>query len=136
MGRLSGPPGPPGSQGPAGPAGASGGGSIIPYASGGPITMTTIAGGLVGTTGLVGFGNSVSNVTLLGGTIDLSDTTIAGPLINYAFSVPRAGTIESLAAFFSTTIDLTLIGTTVTVTAQLYRSTTPTTSLVQFQVLL
>jgi BclB C-terminal domain-containing protein len=119
MGRLSGPPGP------AGPAGPAGAGAIIPYASGGPITMTTIAGGLVGLTGLVGFGSSVSNISLAGGTIDLSNTTLAGPLINFAFSVPRAGTITAIAAYFSTTAALTLTGTTVTITAQLYSSTTP-----------
>ncbi|WP_275452140.1 exosporium glycoprotein BclB-related protein [Paenibacillus ehimensis] len=94
---------------------------MIPYASGTPITMTTIAGGLVGTTGLVGFGSSVSNVSLLGGTIDLTGTAL-GPLVNFAFSVPRAGTITSIAAFFSNTVALTLPGTTVTITAQLFSS--------------
>jgi BclB C-terminal domain-containing protein len=158
MGRLPGPPGPPGPQGPQGsqgqqgqqgpqgipgpqgtqglvgpagsigPAGEPGGGGIIPYASGTPITMTTIAGGLVGTTGLVGFGSSASNVTLLGGAIDLTGTAL-GPLLNFAFSVPISGTISSISAFFSTTAELALPGTTVTITAQLFSSTTPNNTL-------
>ncbi len=45
--------------------------------------------------------------------------------MNFAFSVPRAGTITSIAAYFSTTLALSLLGTTVTITAQLYSSTTP-----------
>jgi BclB C-terminal domain-containing protein len=42
-----------------------------------------------------------------------------------AFSMPRAGTITDIAAFFSTTLSLSLVGSTITVTAQLYSSTTP-----------
>ena len=88
-----------------------------------PTTLTTVLGGLVGTTSLVGFGNSAAGVSLLGGNIDL--TGAGGTLLNFAFSVPRAGTITSIAAYFSTTVALTLIGSSVTITAQLYRSTTP-----------
>lgn len=84
--------------------------------------MTTIAGGLAGTTSLVGFGNSVAGVTLVGTTIDL--TGAAGTLLNFAFSAPRSGTITSMSAFFSTTAALSLVGTTVTITAQLYTSPT------------
>jgi BclB C-terminal domain-containing protein len=62
---------------------------------------------------------------LIGGNIDLTGD-IAGPLINFAFSVPRDGTITSISAFFSTTVALALVGSTVTVTAQLYRA--PATS--------
>jgi BclB C-terminal domain-containing protein len=93
-------------------------GSIIPYASGLPVTLTTVALGLVGTTALVGFGNSASGVSLLGGTLDL--TGAGGTLLNFAFSAPRSGTITSLSANFSTTAGLSLIGSTLTVTAQLY----------------
>ena len=45
-----------------------------------------------------------------------------------AFSVPRAGTITSLAAYFSVTAGLNILGTTITITAQLYQSTTPNNS--------
>lgn len=93
-------------------------GAIIPYASGTPITLTTILGGLAGTTGLVGFGNSVSGVSLLGGTLDL--TGAGGTLLNFGFTSPRAGTISSISAQFSTTAALSLVGSTVIITAQLY----------------
>ena len=125
MGRFPGPPGPPGPQGPIGPMGPAGGGAIIPFASGIPVTLTTVAGGLVGTTGLLGFGSSAPGVTLLGGDIDITGT-IAGPLIDFAFSVPRDGTITSIAATFSNTATVALVGATVTITAQLY--TAPATS--------
>ncbi|WMT43341.1 exosporium glycoprotein BclB-related protein [Paenibacillus sp. D2_2] len=84
--------------------------------------MATTALGLVGTGGLVGFGSSIDGISALGGIIDLSGTLIEFPILDFAFSVPRAGTITSIAAFFSTTIALTLEAT-VTVTAQLYTST-------------
>jgi BclB C-terminal domain-containing protein len=86
--------------------------------------MTTIAGGLAGTTSLIGFGSSATGISLLGGVIDLTGTLV-GPLINFAFSVPRAGTITSIAAYFSNTLALALVGTTITITAQLFSSVTP-----------
>ena len=125
----TGPTGPQGPQGPTGPTGlqgVAGSSTIIPYASGLPVTLTTIAGGLVGTTALVGFGNSANGVSILGGNIDLSGASIvAGTPINMAFSAPRDGTITAISAYFSVTTALSITGTTVTITAQLYRSTTP-----------
>lgn len=97
---------------------ATTGSAIIPYASGTPVTLTTIAGGLAGTAGLIGFGNSASSVSVANSTIDL--TGAGGTLLNFAFSVPRAGVIESISAQFSNTAALALIGSTVTVKAQLY----------------
>lgn len=120
---AAGPTGPIGPTGETGPAGLPGTGAIIPYASGLPIVMTSISGGLVGTTSLVGFGNSTTGILSLGGVIDL--TGAAGLLSNMAFSVPRAGTITSISAYFSNTLALSLIGSTVTVTAQLFSSATP-----------
>ncbi|WP_261752087.1 exosporium glycoprotein BclB-related protein [Rossellomorea vietnamensis] len=127
-----GPQGPPGPQGETGETGATGdtgvpgAGSIIPYASGLPVALTTVAGGLVGTTSLVGFGNSITGVTLLeSGQIDL--TGAGGTLLNFAFSVPRGGTITSMSAFFSATASVTLVGDT-TIIAQLYRSADPSTN--------
>lgn len=115
-----------GLQGPQGLQGVAGSSAIIPYASGLPVTLTIIAGGLVGTTALVGFGNSANGVSILGGTIDLSGASIvAGTPINMAFSAPRDGTITAISAYFSVTTALSITGTTVTITAQLYRSTTP-----------
>ena len=111
-------------KGDTGPVGPAGGGAIIPFASGVPVEMTTILGGLVGTSAALGFGNSASGISYSGGgTIDL--TGASGTNLNMAFSVPRDGTITSLSAFFSTTLAQSLVGSTVTVTAQLYQSTTP-----------
>ncbi|PEL93765.1 hypothetical protein CN602_29555 [Bacillus cereus] len=101
-----------------------GNGSIIPFASGGPIVVTTIAGGLVGTASLIGFGSSATGITPVGGAIDLTGTAL-GPILDFSFSMPGDGVITSISAYFSTTQPLALVGTTVTITAQLYSSTTP-----------
>ncbi|MHA7136546.1 exosporium glycoprotein BclB-related protein [Rossellomorea arthrocnemi] len=132
---ATGPRGPEGPQGPQGETGETGAtgdpglpgtGAIIPFASGLPVALTTVADGLAGTTSLVGFGNSITGVTLLGsGQIDL--TGAGGTLLNFAFSVPRDGNITSMAAFFSATASVTLVGDT-TIRAQLYRSATPSTN--------
>ena len=62
-------------------------------------------------------------LTITGGVINL--TNPAGTLTNFAFSMPRAGTITSISAFFSTTAALSLVGSTIQITAQLYSSSTP-----------
>ncbi|MDR3621996.1 MAG: exosporium glycoprotein BclB-related protein [Paludisphaera borealis] len=96
---------------------------MIPFSSGMPASMTSIAGGLAGQPVLVGFGDSVEMSSPLGATIDLT----GGPGIDLdeAFSIPLNGTITSLAAYFSLTNPLALVGSTVTITAQLYSSATP-----------
>lgn len=119
---LAGATGPVGATGPAGAVGATGAagtGSIIPFASGLPITMTTVLGGILNSSSAMGFGNSHTGIQVLGGTIDL---TGSGGIANMAFSVPRAGTITSISGYFSTTAALSLIGSTLNVTAQLYQS--------------
>lgn len=98
-------------------------GAIIPYASGLPVVLTTVLGGLANTNALIGFGNSANNVGISSGVIDL--TGAAGTLLNMAYSVPRTGVITSLSGYFSTTAAISLLGSTVTITAQLFRSTTP-----------
>ncbi|NUU57513.1 spore surface glycoprotein BclB [Paenibacillus taichungensis] len=115
-----------GTAGATGATGAAGSGAIIPYASGLPVALTTVLGGLLNTSSLVGFGNNATGISVNGGIIDL--TGAAGTLLNFAFSASRAGTITSLAAYFSTTAGLSLVGSTVTITAQLYHSTTPNNS--------
>ncbi|SEJ48983.1 BclB C-terminal domain-containing protein [Dyadobacter sp. SG02] len=95
--------------------------TIIPYASGTPVVLTTLLGGLVGTTSVVGFGSNAAGITLIGGTIDATSLT------NMAFSVPRDGTITSMSGFFSNTVALSLIGATATIQAQLY-SAPPTSN--------
>lgn len=123
---MQGPPGPVGAPGPAGPPGAPGipgAGAIIPYASGLPVTLSVVAGGVAATQGLIGFGSSGQIVSILGAPIDL--TGASGTLLNFAFSVPRAGIITSMSAFFSTTLAVNLLTSTVTIRAQLYRSANP-----------
>ncbi len=93
-------------------------GTIIPFASGIPITLNTLLGGLVGTSAAIGFGNAAL-INPIGNMIDL---TIP---LNMAFSIPRDGTITSISGFFSTTDNLNLTGTTLTVYAQLYQSAAP-----------
>jgi len=76
-------------------------------------------GGMLNTSSIIGFGGSQSGVATVGGTID------ATALGNYAFSMPRKGTLTSISAYFSTNNSLPLIGSSITVTAQLYQSATP-----------
>ena len=85
--------------------------------------MTTVLGGLLNTSAIMGFGDSASNISILGGIIDL--TGGPGIPLAYAFSMPQDGTITSLSAYFSTTLSLSLVGSTVTITGQLYESTAP-----------
>ena len=124
-----GPPGPPGSPGAAGatgatgPTGPAGSGTIIPFASGRDYTATTLAGGLPGTGVLVGFGNGIDGVNVGSGIVDLTGSP--STTLNFAFSMPRDGTITSISAYFSTTVSQALVGTTITLTGQLYESTTP-----------
>ncbi|KTS80209.1 hypothetical protein NS115_21065, partial [Paenibacillus jamilae] len=113
-----------GATGATGVTGATGSGAIIPFASGGPAILTTVLGGLVGTTSLIGFGSSATGIGLVNGVIDLTGTLV-GPLINFAFSVPRGGVITSITGYFSTTAALTLLGSSVSITAQLFSSPTP-----------
>jgi len=108
----------------AGDIGATGAGAIVPFASGTPITVTTVLGGSLNTSSAVAFGSGVGNITISAGTIS------AGTVSNMAFSASRDGTITSLTAFFSTTAALVLVGSTVTITAQLYESATPDNSFV------
>ncbi|KOO51894.1 exosporium glycoprotein BclB-related protein [Viridibacillus arvi] len=93
-------------------------GTIVPFASGTiPVVLVTLAGGLVGTSSLVGFGTAIPGVSLVGNNIDLSAATGTE-----AFSVPRAGSITSISASLSATVALTLVGGTATVRAQVYRA--------------
>lgn len=90
--------------------------AIIPFATGIlPAVLTTIAGGVIGTVSLVGFGNNVPDITINGGLIEFSLLPI-----NFAFSAPRNGVITSIAATFSNTVELSLIGATATIRAELY----------------
>ena len=71
-------------------------------------------------------GSSVDSIDVSTPTIDLTGGSAV--LLNFASSLPRDGTITSISAFFSTVAALNLVGTTVTITGQLYQSTTPDNS--------
>lgn len=120
---IQGPQGLTGATGPTGPAGASSNGSIIPFASGTPITITTIDSGAEGIPAFIGFGDSTCGISQLTTTIDL--TNPARTNTNFAFSMPRDGIITSITAYFSTTVALSLINTTISIKAQLYSSNVP-----------
>jgi BclB C-terminal domain-containing protein len=81
--------------------------------------MTAVNGELLNTSSAIGFGSNLPGITITGGTINLAG------LPNYAFSMPRNGTITSLAAFLRISAAINLPASSVTVTAQLYESTTP-----------
>lgn len=87
--------------------------------------VTTILGGLVGTVTVLPLSGSTAQtgVSLLGGAIDL--TTYPG----IAQPVARDLTVTSIAAYFSSKVAPSLVGTTVTLTAQLYTSPTPDNTL-------
>ena len=112
-----------GPTGPTGSTGAAGASAIIPFASGLPVSLTTIAGGLVGTPAFIGFGSSAPGISIIGNTIDL--TNPSGTLTNFAFTMPRDGVITSIDVFFSTTAALSLVGSTITIEAKLYESIAP-----------
>jgi len=97
-------------------------GSIIPFASSTYMTIptSTASNARFGQQVVfMGFGSTV------GGYMD--ETINLEGVPNEAFSVPGNGTINSIAAYFSFNIaqPVTLTGTTVTITAQLWESTTP-----------
>ncbi len=114
-----------GATGATGAAGLAGSGAIIPFATGPVATMTTVA---AGTTGIAafgfapGFGFSTDPVaiTVAGTTVDLT-----GVLETTAFTMPRDGTLTSIAANFTAAAALALPGTSVTVQAQVYTNTNP-----------
>lgn len=115
-----GPPGAPGAPGTPGTPGVAGAGAIIPYSSGTPIALTTVLGGPLGTSSLVGFGSSATGINIVDNAINLVGDP--GTLVNTAFSVPRDGTITSITALFSTVAAVDLLASTVSITAQLFRS--------------
>jgi BclB C-terminal domain-containing protein len=77
----------------------------------------------VGLPAVIAFGDGTVLPNILGTTIDL--TGAAGLLANTAFSLPRDGIISDITAYFSAVLSLNLIGTNLTVHAQVYESTNP-----------
>lgn len=114
--------GPTGATGPVGPIGAAGLGAIIPFASGEPIAVTHVVGGLLDTGAVIGFGSSLAGATVQvgGATIDLSGAV--GVAINQSFSAPRDGALRRLQVYFSSLVGLALEGTTIALRSQIYTS--------------
>lgn len=112
-----------GATGATGPTGPTGAGAIIPFASGLPVNMTSIVGGLAGLPAFVGFGTGFSGVQILSSTINL-----VGETSSLAFSVPRDGTITAISATASVAAALSIGLTDIEITAQLYQSTAPDNS--------
>ncbi|WP_421101515.1 exosporium glycoprotein BclB-related protein, partial [Sporosarcina psychrophila] len=96
--------------------GINGNSTIIPFATGtSTMALTTLLLGAVGIPSVVGFGSSVAGLTALGATLTL-------PILsNFAFIVPRAGTLTAISAYFNSNVALSL-GTTL-VHAEVYRAT-------------
>ncbi|MES2650034.1 MAG: exosporium glycoprotein BclB-related protein [Bacteroidota bacterium] len=89
--------------------------TIIPYASGTPIQISTNANGTPDDMALIGFGNN-SFIKNNSGNIELT-----GSNRNYAFVMPRDGTITALSAHFTLTTPFTSFATML-ISAQLYIS--------------
>lgn len=131
---ATGPTGPTGATGATGPAGTGATGvtgatgatgadaisnAIIPFSSGEPITLTTNNENVDGVPSFIGFGGSFA------GTMALQPDINMALINNHSFSMPRDGKIDSLTAYFSTTIPTDLTNTNVTISARLYSSSTP-----------
>jgi BclB C-terminal domain-containing protein len=125
---ADGAPGPEGPEGPAGPAGpagtdgAPGSGAILSASTGQPAIATTVAGGLADTLAALppsGYGGQ-TEVTVSGGAIDFGPTSADPGQV-----MPRGGTITSVAGQLELSLAMTLVGSTVTPTIQVWRSTAP-----------
>ncbi|MBD8006804.1 exosporium glycoprotein BclB-related protein [Bacillus norwichensis] len=136
-----GPPGPQGEQGPEGPPGqqgiqgepgqngtdgVNGIGAILPYASGTPVAITGLVGGLLGTSAGVGMGASAASVVFSATTVDLTGSS--GTLLNFATVIPRDGTITDFSAFFSVALGATLLSAP-TIRARLLKSQSATSNI-------
>ena len=106
-----------GATGPTGATGVTGSSAIIPYASGGVVSLNILAGGLAGTPAYIGFGSSAPGVTVFGQAISLGS---GSGVANFAFTVPRAGTITSISADFTVIAATSLAITPTNAVAQLY----------------
>jgi BclB C-terminal domain-containing protein len=124
---AAGPAGATGSQGPTGPSGTEPGdagvGSLIAYASGEPIEISTVDGD-VALVALPAFGTWAS--LAVDPPIEQLDLTGApGLLLNTAFTVPTDGTITSVSGFFSTTATLSLVDSAAQMAVVVFVSTPP-----------
>ncbi|WP_454723544.1 hypothetical protein [Delftia acidovorans] len=111
----------PGPTGPTGPAGVSGG-KVIMSSSAKGMALTTIVGGLSGNVAVLpmnGYVPAAAMQSLIGGNLDLTAQQAADGVPQ---SFPADGVINGLSAQIQNTSALSLIGTTISVQAQLYTS--------------
>ncbi len=92
--------------------------TLIPFASGAPVRISTGTAETQGSIAMIAFGNSAA-FTGPAGTIDLTNAD------NFAFSVSSDATIVSIAGYFSIRSAEMLAHSAVTITAQLFSSQTP-----------
>jgi len=119
---TTGPKGETGDQGGTGPVGPPGTGMIIPFASGSPVSLTTVIGTVVQNQAAIGFGSNVAITSLLNGNISL-----LGADDDLSFVFPKSGYITNISVFFRapTTISLT---STVGIRAIVYKSDSTTST--------
>lgn len=111
----------PGPAGPTGPAGASGGKAIMSSSAKG-MALTTIVGGLPGNVAILpmnGYVPAAAMQSLIGGNLDLTAQQAADGVPQ---SFPADGVITGLSAQIQNTNASSLIGSTISVQAQLYTS--------------
>ncbi|MEJ8294176.1 hypothetical protein WKI45_15200 [Delftia tsuruhatensis] len=111
----------PGPTGPTGPAGASGGKAIMSSSAKG-MALTTIVGGLPGNVAVLpmnGYVPAAAMQSLDGGNLNLTALQAADGVPQ---SFPADGVITGLTAQIQNTSALSLIGTTISLQAQLYTS--------------
>lgn len=109
-----GPTGAVGSTGPVGPTGPISPGFVIPFASGGQITLTSTIG-LSSTGAIMGFGNSVSGINTV------SPATVSPINFNqgeFGYTMPRDGLLKSISASFI--LMSGTVASTTTVSARVY----------------
>jgi BclB C-terminal domain-containing protein len=81
----------------------------------------------VGLPSFVGFGSSAPGLDVFGTTINLTGTAL-GPILNFAFTMPRDGTLTSLNAFFSVTTAIGVALGDYQIHAQMFLSQSPTSN--------
>ena len=106
-----------GATGVTGATGATGVSAIIPFASGGPVSLNFAPLGVAGTPAYVAFGANAPGVDVFGNPIQLFSS---GTATNMAFTVPRAGTITDISASFTVLGAVSIALGTTYVQAQLY----------------
>lgn len=92
-------------------------GSMLAFTSGiTPTVLTSVLGGVVGTTSAIGLGTALPGINIVGNTLDLTD------LVVDAVSVSKASTITAISASYSLLAGLSLVGTTTTINATVFRA--------------